>query len=127
MLNGKNEFAEVQYFFKMRTTAGDKGYAMVSIYSPPDAYLLKESYGAVYSCWYRGDADLRVIEAKNILSVVAMVPHPASQAHILPNMENRVFVMEKLGLDVMSLTGIQEQDGEEEPQEAGPAQAGGEQ
>lgn len=50
---------------------------------------------------------LHVIDVKKILSVVAMVPHPRKDGQLGPY-TGRVFVIEKMGLDVMPMTGAVE-------------------
>lgn len=81
---------------------------MVSLYGPPNQNLLNQSYQAVYSCAYRGQENLTVVDVKLIESVVAVIPHELSINQISdPNMrsqvQGKVFVVEKLGLDVMLL------------------------
>ena len=78
---------------------------MVSEYSPPDAHLLQLSSNTVWSCMHRGIEGLRVIDAQSIVSVVAMVPHPKNTLRPSHNLEGRVFVVEKPGLDVLTFVG----------------------
>jgi hypothetical protein len=90
----------------------EKSFAMVSMYSPPHAGLLALSYNTLWSCTYHGNNSLRVIDAKSIAAVVAMVPHQP-----FPEDSNPVehfFVVEKPGLDVSSLGGVTESAPEEE-------------
>lgn len=75
---------------------------MVSVYSQPNATLLKDSAGTVIACKYSGDASLIVINFASIISVVGMIPH------IFPGCDsedNWWFVVEKPGLDVARLGG----------------------
>lgn len=90
------EFGEVQYFFCARLGENTFPLAMVSRYTPPDQEILKKSHGVVYLCSYTGKEDLVVISAKQILSVVAMIPLD----HENPE---KVFLVEKPGLDVAIL------------------------
>ncbi|EKM49945.1 uncharacterized protein PHACADRAFT_69946, partial [Phanerochaete carnosa HHB-10118-sp] len=75
-LDSKTEFAEIQYYFLMRTPSSEipQGFAMASVYGPPDQELLKQSHNTVWSCQYRGTDGLRVIDTRTIQSVVAIVP-----------------------------------------------------
>ena len=74
-----------------------RAFALVSLYSPPNRYLLQKSSGALAVCEHRGDEALVVIEAKSILSVVAMVPFN----FLLDGRNNQYFMIEKVGLDVV--------------------------
>ncbi|KAI0310278.1 hypothetical protein OF83DRAFT_1034831, partial [Amylostereum chailletii] len=85
--NREHDVAEVQYYFRVRLSpvlpsanledleTGVLTLAMVSVFDRPDTEMLHDSYGALWSAAYRGRARLRVIAAKDILGVVAMVPH----------------------------------------------------
>lgn len=84
-------------------------YALVEFYSEPDPILLQKSHGTVWSCSYEPGKHLGIISAKSILSVVAMVPHKA-----VGSKEVDYFLVEKPGLDVISLTGYWEPDEPEE-------------
>ncbi len=109
--NGKTEFAEVLYYFQLRFEHTRYTLALVSIYSPPDAELLRESSETVYSCEHQGDTGLRAVFVSDIAAVVAMVPLfdvTGEGEVIIP--ENRYFLVEKPGLDVAVLRGEEEQD-----------------
>lgn len=74
--------------------------AVVSLFSLPDKELLELSSHVVASCTNHGDNDIRVIDAKSITDVVAMVPHrPRLPSGVI---EDRFFMVEKPGLDVAS-------------------------
>lgn len=74
---------------------------LLSLYSPPDKTLYRKSHETLWSCTYRGDAGFVVFDAKEITSVVAMVP--------LDNEETgRYFVTEKLGLEVAFMGGMED-------------------
>ncbi len=110
---GETKFAEVKYYFKlaMQENRPQHGFAMVSLYSPPDAGLLESSFNTVWSCRPGAENALTIIDVTSIQSVVAMVPHPRPPATRgdLTNLVGSVFVMEKLGLDTMStMAGVQE-------------------
>ncbi|KIM73760.1 hypothetical protein PILCRDRAFT_80789 [Piloderma croceum F 1598] len=96
-LNGKLEFAEVRFYLCLDE---ENTVALVSMYSPPDLALLEASHYTLWTCTYQGDAGLRVINAKAITAVVAMVP--------LPGAENLRFVVEKPGLDIAHMGGNDE-------------------
>lgn len=72
--------------------------ALVSQYSEPHSELMEMSSGTVYACHARGDDGLCVIDVKDIVSCVAMIPHRS-----LPSVPGftcvSYFVMEKLGGD----------------------------
>lgn len=78
--------------------------ALISVYSPPDAELLKFSHGTLWSCTHEGNDGLQIINVKTIKAVVAMIPHrPTLPSGIT---EDRFFMVEKAGLDV-TLTGVE--------------------
>ena len=82
------------------------GLALVSLYSKPDESLLSLSAGTLWSCEYQGDAALKFINVKTIQSVVAMIPHrPEIQGVPL---SERFFLVEKPGLDVAMMVGVEE-------------------
>jgi hypothetical protein len=73
-----------------------RAFALVSLYSPPNEYLLKYTNTTLAVCRYRGERSLVVIGVKSILSVVAMVPFPFS----IDGHGDQYFMIEKMGLDV---------------------------
>ena len=76
------------------------------LYSPPDASLLHRSSHTVPSCTLL--SDLIVLPIKQILSVVTMIPHrPMLPSGII---EDRVFVLEKPGLDICESDSLDEDD-----------------
>ena len=89
---------------------------MVSLYSEADADLWEKTSKVLYSCLPQGDDGLEVINVKTIDSVVAMIPHPHVQDAVWQRrLEGRVFVVEKLGLDVFTLSGpVQDIDADDD-------------
>ncbi|KAL6305589.1 hypothetical protein BKA93DRAFT_730891 [Sparassis latifolia] len=87
--------------------------AMVSLYSEPDAAILQSSYNTVWMCKYHRDNALKVVDVKNIAAVVAMVPEPGPDGR-MPEGAGRLtvghqyFVVEKTGLDVSYLGGVED-------------------
>ena len=75
------------------------------MWSQPDLDLLKESSQALYVCSYLSQENLKVIEAKTITSVVAMVPMTPHQGDRIP----LFFLLEKPGLDTIGLGGVDTQ------------------
>ncbi|KAJ7482038.1 hypothetical protein B0H11DRAFT_1702963, partial [Mycena galericulata] len=69
------EFAEVLYYFKCRIGAEVKAFALVILFYPPDAHLLKDSEWTVWSAAHMGLDGLRVVEIKSIAAAVSMQPH----------------------------------------------------
>ena len=67
------------------------------MYPPPDLALLEASHYTLWTCAYQGDVNLRVVNAKAITTVIAMVP--------LPGAKNLHFVVEKPGLNVAHMGG----------------------
>jgi hypothetical protein len=98
---GKQEFAEVQYYFQMVVNDEEKALALVSIYSPPDRDILKESYNTLWVCTYRGDQALKVVDVKSIMAVISLPPLPGG-------LDGTFFLTEKPGLDVAHMGGRDE-------------------
>lgn len=94
---------------------------MVSLYSPPNEDLLRKSFNTLYSCSYTGQENLRVVNVKTIKSVVAVIPHSivAVEDEIAAaEVAGKVFIVEKLGLDVMTLAGVVDgADGDDDDEE----------
>lgn len=115
-LHGTEErFGEVLYYCRLPVTYGDvdgelKTVAMVSLFGSPDAELLEKSYGTVRCVRYEGDLNLIVIDVKTIHSVVAMLPLPEHlrEDEPAPVVDEAYtagcsyFVVDKLGLDIVS-------------------------
>ena len=98
-------FAEVKFYF-MKTFRGEtRAFALVSLYSPADEYLVNHSHGTLIVCRYQGEAAFVVIDVKSILSVVAMVPF----RYAVDNLYEQYFMIEKIGLEVVDVD-IQEDE-----------------
>jgi hypothetical protein len=89
-------------------------FAMVLPFSPPDPTIYTASAKSVYCCTAALDSerDLRVVEAKHIMAVVAIVPMP--NRYISPSRRPAWFIIERPGLDVLSLRGDVEVDEDDE-------------
>ena len=70
--------------------------AVVSLYSPPNEYLLRLTHDTLCVCEYQGEGAVVVVSITSILSVVAMVPFP----FLIEGRSNQFFMIEKIGLDV---------------------------
>lgn len=92
-------FAEVYYYFVATFGGTSRALALVSIFSPPDEHLLQHSHTTLIVCGYQGENALAVIDAKSIISVVAMVPFP----FLVGGQDNQYYVVEKIGLDVLEV------------------------
>ena len=73
--------------------------------------LLRRSFQTVYSCAYHGEDRLTVVDVTAIQSVVAAIPHSISlptiaDLSIQAEVRDKVFIVEKLALDVMVLAGL---------------------
>ncbi|KAF7326332.1 hypothetical protein MKEN_00486600 [Mycena kentingensis (nom. inval.)] len=92
----------VRYYFVARNTA----FALGDAFGSPDADLLRESYGTVWSS--KGVADYMIASVNDIDSVVAMVPYQDLDD------DEAFFLVEKPGLDMATVGGFEEPDREEE-------------
>ncbi|KAF7371937.1 hypothetical protein MVEN_00051600 [Mycena venus] len=104
MYSGKHQIAEVQFYFWAKFDDAEHALALVDWYSEPCPNLLEHSYGTLWSCGYEPGKHLAVIPVQSILSVVAMIPHNVGEEAL------RYFLVEKPGLDMISLAGYQEAD-----------------
>ncbi|KAG0693528.1 uncharacterized protein EDB91DRAFT_1020064, partial [Suillus paluster] len=106
-IDGMTCYGEVQYFTQLAirndATWRFRTVALVSLYSAPYKQLLELSHQTVWSCTNQGEVGLRIVDVTNIQAVVTVIPHRPT----LPSgvTEDRVFVIEKTGLDV-SYTGV---------------------
>lgn len=95
------EIGEVHYFFRYNVQKNiPTALAMVNVFGIPDRALLQESYGTLWVA-RPGKAGIRVIPAKSILSVVAMIPFPEKRgvsAEIEEKLKGFCYLYEKLGL-----------------------------
>lgn len=95
----------MRFFIHLRRDEGDIGLALVSLFSNPDPSLLSLSVNTLWSCEYQGDMALKFIDVKTIQAVVAMIPHrPVIEG--CPVAE-RFFLVEKPGLDVAVMAGVE--------------------
>ena len=101
MINGKVEFGEAQFYFQIADPNDDDKfipYALVSLYGPPNAEMLEQSFWTLWACTYSGLNDLLIIPISSIISIVSMQTLPC-----LP--EDLWFVVEKSGLDDTEVSG----------------------
>ncbi len=121
----------MQYFFRLTLQHPDgskqlETLAMLSDYTPPDLAIAQKTHGVLLACQYQGQRSLRVVDAKEIYSVVAMLPlRPRPSEMYNPDAANlyldRYYVAEKLGFDMtwigheedMGLNDGQEGEGED--------------
>ena len=92
---------------------------MVSLFSHPNLDFMKASSNTLYACRYDGDKALHVVDAKSILSVVAMPPLPLKQEELdeldaNEKYKNLFYVGELIGQDIMHYAGMEEPMGEDE-------------
>ncbi len=113
------QYGEVRYYLRLRVHDEIRTLAMVSLYGPPDSRLLEISMDTVWSCQPGGDESLTLIDVQLIEAVVAMVPHPEPIAprEGLVDTRGRFCVVEKPGLEVAVLGGIEESMGDTDEME----------
>ncbi|KAI0347539.1 hypothetical protein BDW22DRAFT_1322409 [Trametopsis cervina] len=114
----RKEYAEVHYYFQVLMCNGSlQAFAMISIFEPPNIDLLNKSASTFWSCRHPGNVGLTIIPIQSIQSVVAVIPHPTicfTNPTDVDYFQDRYYVVEKLGLDVDSLGGSNEEDEEDE-------------
>ncbi len=83
--------------------------AMAAFYGAPDECLYERSSKTYVSVPHLRDTGIRVIDIKKIESVVAMVPdHSYGLTHQDGTQDDRWFLMEKPGLKMSSMVGMDE-------------------
>jgi hypothetical protein len=101
-------FAEVSFYFQLpieeNGESKNKTYALISRYSPPHAEILQKSHNTYWSCTHGRIENIEIVPAKTILSVVSIIPHKLFE----DDSEQRYFVVEKPGLDVVRIGGVEE-------------------
>ncbi|CDO78241.1 hypothetical protein BN946_scf184571.g4 [Trametes cinnabarina] len=107
--------AEVCYFFVGSALDNVFSLAMISLFSAPDQDILRDSLGVVCACSYEGTSSREVIDVKDIVAVVAMVPLPMTRdeeqaPHAADRYAKRFFLVEKPGLEIAYLSGSTESD-----------------
>ncbi len=78
---------------------------MVADYTPPDPAILRKTHGVLMVCRYEGGHSRRVVDTKEILTVVGMCwlrPKPVELYHprAAELYHDRYFVAQKLGFDM---------------------------
>ncbi|KAJ3810033.1 hypothetical protein F5876DRAFT_65983 [Lentinula aff. lateritia] len=105
--DGKLEFAEAHFFFHLAITENDtRTLAMVTLYTEPNPLLLRLSSSALWSCEHGNVDATRVVNVTEIEAVIAMVLH--STEFLGEEWKDRIFVVEKLDLDVARMSGFVE-------------------
>lgn len=100
-------FGEVQYYFEVSLDDTPHAFAVVKNYGDPDIALLEKSCNTIWSC--RRQSECVVIDVKDILSVVAVIPRPSASG-ALGSYDGQVFIAEKIGLDAMELIDVPARD-----------------
>ena len=82
-----------------------RAFALVSLYSPPNEYILHSTHHTLLVCRYRGDA-LMVFSVESILSVVAMAPFP----FLVNGQDEQYFLIEQPGMDVVEADALEDNE-----------------
>ena len=112
--NGKFFLAEIHFFAQLQNEGQNHFVALASFYGPPDENLLKLSYGSYYSVLHYRDTAVQVFDIKSIKSVVTLAPDPRNPAYTQSGANNRYYLMEKPGLSVLAMMGIEQEEDETE-------------
>ena len=99
-------FAEVKFYFIQMIGDERQAFALISLYSPPNEYLLQTTDGTLVVCRYRGEGALIVVSVKSILSVIAMALFP----FLIDGHGEQYFMIEKAGLDVIEADTLEDSD-----------------
>ena len=94
------------YYFQTVVLGTTQTVAMVSKYSPPNTRILEDSFETLWVFKQQVDGELTVINVKDIVTVISMLPLPGAP-------DGTWFLCEKPGLDVVH-TGGQDEEVREE-------------
>lgn len=87
--------------------------AAVNMFADADPRVLKESYGTLHLCVYLGANGIRIVDAKWITDVVAMVPFKYTQGETNYLDGNQYFAVEKMGAVLLRRDGTDSPDDQE--------------
>ena len=99
-------FGEVKYYFLKTFGNESQAFALVSLYSPPNEYILRMTHHTLLVCRYRGDIALIVVAIESILSVVAMAPF----RFLVDGQDEQYFMIEQPGLDVIEADTLEDNE-----------------
>jgi hypothetical protein len=105
-LDSEIRIAEVYFFIYICREDKEMALALISLYSRPNPTLLSLSVNTLWSCEYEGDCTLRFINVKTIHVVVVIIPHRLVIGG--QQIGEQFFLVEKPGLDVAVMLGVQE-------------------
>ncbi|KIY46007.1 hypothetical protein FISHEDRAFT_75854 [Fistulina hepatica ATCC 64428] len=112
-VGSEERFAEVHFYFQFLVNGHDAALGFVSCFGFPDPDCYKKSVGTYITMPHLRDVDVRVVDVKDIISVVMMAPDPNFVADSVaqPGISTTHWVlMEKPGLKVAQiLSGYKEE------------------
>ncbi|KAF8059565.1 hypothetical protein FPV67DRAFT_1425563 [Lyophyllum atratum] len=103
---GNLEFGEVHFYFQLQVGPEMRSLAMIGLYSRPNADLLRESSHTLWTCKKAAEDRMVVVDVRVIQAVVCMAPHSVEM--LGAGWEDWVFLVEKPGLDIATLSGALE-------------------
>ncbi len=112
-LKSNGQLAEIHYYMVLNIGSVKRALAMAAFYGPPDRKIYEDSFKTYVSVNHLRDAGMRVIDVKDIDSVVAMIPDRSYGLTLQDGTEgDRWFLMEKPGLKMTAMIGFDELDSE---------------
>ena len=78
-------------------------FALVSLFSPLNKFLLNNSRGTLIVCNHQSEGTLIVINVKLILAMVLF-------HYAIDSLDNNYFMIEKIGLDVVDIDTYTQED-----------------
>jgi hypothetical protein len=84
------------------------------MWSAPNSVLFEQSHGTLYITQYQDDNALLVIDAKSIVSVVAMVPMLPADSDSEETNSDQFFLVQRPGLESYELADVEEDDSDKE-------------
>lgn len=107
---GRIRFAEVHFYLMFKVGEVRKPLAVVSLYGEHHQQLYEDSSKTYVTMQHLGNSGVRVIDVVSILSVVMLAPDEQYAKTYHDGSElNRRYLMEKPGLKLMEMMGIEQE------------------
>ncbi|KAJ7763531.1 hypothetical protein DFH07DRAFT_738770 [Mycena maculata] len=107
---GRTRFAEVHFYLSFKVAGVGKPLAVVSLYGEHHHQLYIDSSKTYVTMQHLGNSAVQVIDIKSIQSVVMLAPDEQYARDYHDGSEhNRYFLMEKPGLKLMKMLGVEQE------------------
>ncbi|KAJ7513079.1 hypothetical protein B0H11DRAFT_1843533 [Mycena galericulata] len=109
LCDGRTRFAEVHFYMMFKIGEVRKPLAVISLYGEHHKRLYEDSSKMYVTMQHLGNLDVRVIDIKSIQSAVMLAPDEQyAKTYNDASALNRWYLMEKPGLKLMEMMGIEQ-------------------